>query len=1365
MKTDNYYVGLDIGTDSIGYAVTNETYDLCKFKGEPMWGVTLFEEANSAADRRSFRTSRRRIDRRQQRVQLIMDLFAEEIGKSDPGFFRRIKESYLYPETADDKVRLFDIFEKQKQYQIKYPTIHHLIVELMNSQEPHDVRLVYLACAWLVAHRGHFLSEVDKQNIDDVTDFQIVYNKLVDFIQRDNEHTLPWKKNVELDAVAGALKSKRGITKKSKALTEALFGTGNAPKIVNEQYEYNYELVIKLLCGGNVELKKLFDKEEYADLTERSVALHMDDKKLADIMQSIGDDADLISVLKSVYDWSVLADVLKGNQTISEAKVTVYEQHKEDLALLKHLIRKYSREQYNDIFRSDAVKNNYVAYIGSCKTSGKKQSVPKSTNQEDFCKYIFKIVEKISPDETDADAYDQMISRLGSEIHDFMPKQVDRDNRVIPCQLYWFELHKILENAKEYLPFLKEPDEDGITGAKKVLSVFEFRVPYYVGPLKEKSNPKWNHWMVRKAEGRIYPWNFDQMVDLDASENAFIARMTNSCTYLPGEDVLPKNSLIYCAFEVLNEINNIKINGNEIPVHVKQEIFSEVFMEHQKVTPNRIRDHLVSSNYIHKDDVISGLDTTIKSSLKPFMLFHNLIKSGLLCYSDAEKIISRAAYSEDRSRFSNWLKSAYPDLPESEIKYIAGLKLKDFGRLSKRLLCDIEGVDTGTGAVYPSIIRAMWETNRNLMQLLSDKFTFREHIEEIVREYYDLNPKSISDRLDEMYISNSVQRPIIRTLDILKDVVKVQGHAPERIFVEMARGAGKEQKGQRTKTRRAQLDELYKKVKDEDIHHLIKQLEDLGTDADNKLRSDKLFLYFVQLGKCLYTGKSFDIDAVIAGDGTYNIEHIYPRSFVKDDSIINNEILVDSKANGDKGDSYPIDPAIQKNMRGYWAALNQIGLISDEKYKRLTRTTHFTDEEKFDFINRQLVETRQSTKAVVTLLKELYPDTEIVSVKASLVSEFRQQFNLPKSRLLNDLHHAKDAYLNIVAGNIWHCKFSRQFWRAEEPHNAKVEVVFTRPVVCNGKTVWNGAADKDRVVKIARKNTAHMTKYAFFRKGEFFNQNPVSAAKGLTPIKKDRPTEIYGGYQKSTASFFVLVKYEIAKKKDIMVMPVELLYGDQFVQDECFAFEYAKRTIADITGKPVESVEFLLNKRLIKVNTVLSLNGFRVCISGKANGGKVIGVSCLFSFKTSPENEIYIKRLESFDNRRRKDSNIMFDESHDGISAEQNLALYDCYIDKWQNSPFQHRPSHPLNKLKEGREKFAALSPQQQITVLLSIQGLFGRSIKADLTLIGAGSSVGAASLSSSISNWKKYYTDARIIDQSASGLFEKVSDNLLSLL
>ena len=177
MQNQNYYVGLDIGTNSVGYAVTNTQYELCKFKGEAMWGVTLFDEAELAVNCRNARSARRRLDRRQQRVQLIMDLFAEEIGKIDERFFKRIKESYLRSENNgknEMKVRLFNNYAEQKEYVSKYPTIHHLITELMENSEPHDVRLVYLACAWLVAHRGHFLSEVDKNNIEEVTDFKQV---------------------------------------------------------------------------------------------------------------------------------------------------------------------------------------------------------------------------------------------------------------------------------------------------------------------------------------------------------------------------------------------------------------------------------------------------------------------------------------------------------------------------------------------------------------------------------------------------------------------------------------------------------------------------------------------------------------------------------------------------------------------------------------------------------------------------------------------------------------------------------------------------------------------------------------------------------------------------------------------------------------------------------------------------------------------------------------------------------------------------------------------------------------------------------------------------------------------------------------
>lgn len=1365
MKNEKYFVGLDIGTDSVGYAVTDEHYNLCKFGGEPMWGVNLFDEALAAAERRNYRSARRRLDRRQQRVGLLQELFANEISETDSGFFKRIKESYLYPEREDDKIRLFGNYDDQKAYDSKYPTIHHLIVELMENDAPHDVRLVYIACAWLVAHRGHFLSEVNKSNVDAVVDFNSVYAKLVDHITRD-EYSLPWDENVNLDKVRIALTANGGIQKKTKALTEALFGGAKAPKTVSDEYEYNYELLIKLLCGGKVGLKELFDKDEYEDLEEKSVALGMDDERLATIMQSIGDDAELISVLKAVYDWSILVDVLRGEKSISQAKVAIYEQHKKDLSLLKKFVKKYVPKKYGDVFRADKISGNYASYVGKNKACGKSEKIKRTLDSADLCKYLLSVLKNVTPDDNDRDAYRDMVLRL--ESNTFLPKQVNGNNRVIPYQLYWYELNKILENAKNYVHFLAKTDDEGISGADKILSIFEFKIPYYVGPLKENPSKdrKINHWMVRRASGRIYPWNFDKVVDLDASENEFIARMTNSCTYLPGEDVLPKNSLVYCAFEVLNEINNIKINGNDIPIEAKQSVYENVFMHHAKVTPKLIRNHLISNGFINENDVISGLDITVKSSLKPFLQFKNLVSSGCLTYTDVENIINRATYSEDKARFKRWLEQNYPHIPESEIKYISGLKFKDFGRLSKRLLCGIEGaVNTRTGE-YMSVIRTMWVTNLNLMQILhSDNFDFGKQIEEIVNEYYGAEKKSLSERLDEMHVSNLIKRPIIRTLDILGDVVKVRGTAPKRIFIEMARGTSEDVKGKRTKTRYAQILELYKQVRDEDVRRLTKQLDDMGDGVHNKLQSNKLFLYFIQLGRCLYTGKEIDINSVISGDGTYNIEHVYPRSFVKDDSVINNEILVDSKANGEKSDTYPVDATVREKMCDYWKYLNAVGLMSDEKLKRLTRSTPFTEDERFEFVNRQLVETRQSTKVIAGLLKELYPDTEIIYVKAGLVSDFRQAFDLPKSRAVNDLHHAKDAYLNIVVGNVWHSKFSRSFWRSDADNNIKPEIVFTRPVICNGKSVWNGAEDKKRVVEIARKNAVHVTRYAFCRKGGYFDQMPLSASKGLVPIKKGRPTEIYGGYNKSTATFFVLVGFKNAKKHDVMFMPVELLFADKFMRDEKFALEYAKQTVSEIINKPVDEVCFLLNKRIIKINTLLSLDGFETCITGKSSGGVKVGVSCCTNFKTSPEIEAYVKRLESFDNKAKKNTNIVFSEKYDGITKEKNIALYDHYIQKLQIKPYSLRPNNPCNILVKGREKFTSLSHVEQIRVLLSVQGLFGRAIKADLSAIGGAAASGVTTLSSSLSNWKKNYTDVRIIDQSASGLFETVSENLLDLL
>ena len=53
-KRGDYYLGLDMGTDSVGWAVTDMDYRIPKFKGNAMWGVRLFDESNTAEERRLF---------------------------------------------------------------------------------------------------------------------------------------------------------------------------------------------------------------------------------------------------------------------------------------------------------------------------------------------------------------------------------------------------------------------------------------------------------------------------------------------------------------------------------------------------------------------------------------------------------------------------------------------------------------------------------------------------------------------------------------------------------------------------------------------------------------------------------------------------------------------------------------------------------------------------------------------------------------------------------------------------------------------------------------------------------------------------------------------------------------------------------------------------------------------------------------------------------------------------------------------------------------------------------------------------------------------------------------------------------------
>ena len=75
-----YFIGLDMGTSSVGWAVTDPEYNIIKKAGKALWGVRLFDEASTAKDRRLHRAARRRTQRRAHRIDLLQELFAPEIS-------------------------------------------------------------------------------------------------------------------------------------------------------------------------------------------------------------------------------------------------------------------------------------------------------------------------------------------------------------------------------------------------------------------------------------------------------------------------------------------------------------------------------------------------------------------------------------------------------------------------------------------------------------------------------------------------------------------------------------------------------------------------------------------------------------------------------------------------------------------------------------------------------------------------------------------------------------------------------------------------------------------------------------------------------------------------------------------------------------------------------------------------------------------------------------------------------------------------------------------------------------------------------------------------------------------------------------
>lgn len=1332
-----YFLGLDMGTGSLGWAVTNDKYEVLRKHGKALWGVRLFDSADTAEERRVFRTARRRLDRRNWRLQVLQELFAEEIDKLDPGFYLRMKESKYYPEDKRNKdgvcpelpYALFvDKDYTDKDYHRQFPTIYHLRKTLMNTVETPDIRLVYLAFHHMMKHRGHFLLSGD---VNEIKEFNLSFLQLIKNI-KDEELDFDLAIGNEECAVVETVLKDRTITKNAKKLKlwKAL-GVKNACE----------KGILNLIVGGKVKLADIFGNKELNECERPAISFADSeyDDYIGLIEAELGEQYYIIESAKAVYDWVVLSDILKDSQSISEAKVKIYEKHKTDLAYLKALVKEYlTKEEYHQIFvKTEEKLHNYCAYIGMAKKNGKKVDLEsKHCTKEEFYDFLKKtILRKL-------ENLDECIY-LKEEIEKgtFLPKQVTKDNGVIPYQIHQYELEKIIDNLSDKISFLKENGD-------KIRQLFAFRIPYYVGPL----NGKEFSWAVRKSKEKIYPWNFNEVIDVEESAEKFIRRMTNKCTYLYGEDVLPKDSLLYSKFMVLNEMNNIRLNGEKISIALKQKIYEELFCKTRKVTQKKLKKYLYREGIADKEVEISGIDGDFKASLTAYHDFKEKLTGAELSQKDKEDIIlDIVLFGDDKKLLKKRIEKKFPNLTENQKKSICTMSYKGWGRLSKKFLEEVVAQSPETGEKW-NVITALWETNDNLMELLSEKYLFIDEIEKFNCENKEtgLNYKTVED----LYVSPAVKRQIWQTLKVVKEIEKVMGEKPKRVFVEMARD---KRDSKRTESRKKWLQELYKACKTEERDWFA----ELEKYEDHQLRSDKLFLYYTQKGRCMYSGEVIQLEDL--WDNTkYDIDHIYPQSKTMDDSI-NNRVLVKKEYNANKSDVYPIAKEIREARTPFWRSLLEGGFIEKEKYNRLTRKEEFDESELAGFIARQIVETRQGTKAVAEILKQAFPETEIVYVKAKTVSQFRQAYQndaaFIKVREMNDFHHAKDAYLNIVVGNTYFVKFTKDaawFIRNNPGRTYSLKEMFTGKydVERNGEIAWK-AGGKGTIVTVKKqlsKNNILVTRKAYEVKGALFDQQIMKKGKGQLSVKEsdDRLSNIakYGGYNKVTGTYFMLVKSKDKKGKEMRSIEFVPLYLKNIIeQKEEVALKYLRNE------RELREPEILVKK--IKIDTLFKVDGFKMWLSGRTGNQLIFkGANQLI---LSENDSRTLKKVVKFNLRKKENKNATITEK-DEISADALLALYDTFLWKIQNTVYGTRLSAQEKTLQEKKEKFQTLSLKEQCLVLYEILHMFQcQSVSANLKAIGGPASAGIIKINNNITSCKRI----SIINQSPTGIYEQEIDLL----
>ena len=571
-------------------------------------------------------------------------------------------------------------------------------------------------------------------------------------------------------------------------------------------------------------------------------------------------------------------------------------------------------------------------------------------------------------------------------------------SNVFTVSAYRKEIQAILTNQQKYHKELVEEI------CNEYIMIFNRKRKYYEGPGNEKSRTDYGKYTTQKDENGNY-----------ITENNIFEKLIGKCSIY--KDELRASTASYTAqeFNLLNDLNNLTINGRKLEENEKRKIVETI------KTSNTVNMRkIISAVMNEKIEDFQGarVDKSNKELFHKFEAYNKMRKAldainiDITSFSreDLDDIAHILTLNTDKESIEEAFKNSRFNLPEDVRECFVTVRKNNSSLFSKWHSFSLK-------IMKEELIPEMYSQPKEQMALLVEKGFFKGSVEEFAGLTY-----IPVDAVSEDILNPVVRRSVRVSFKILNGILKKYKEL-EAVVIEMPRDRNSEEEKKRIADGQKMNEKEMEYIETKLVVSYGLKLSHEDFSSQKNL-SMKLKLWNEQDGICLYSGRTIDPNDIVRHPEMFEIDHIIPRSISFDDSR-SNKVLVYRVENQKKANRTPYFYLSHSN--GEWTfekfRATVMNLSKKKEYaisrKKVQNLLYSEDITKMDvlkgFINRNINDTSYASRVVLNTLQNFFKakdtETKVKVVRGSYTHQMRVNMKLDKDRQESYSHHAVDAML------------------------------------------------------------------------------------------------------------------------------------------------------------------------------------------------------------------------------------------------------------------------------------------------------------------------------------------------------------------